>query len=240
MKQVPASRQDARLVAVITARCSSRRLPGKVLRSVQARPMLAHTLERLRSVKRIDEVVIATSVDRSDDAVAEFAAESGAVCWRGSLEDVLGRIHEAADAHDADAVIRISGDSPLIDPVIVSTAIALFTEGQAELVTNVFPRTFPKGQSVEILSRTALKRLAAEATEGTDREHVTLYAYAHPERFIITNFSAACPRPELQLSVDTEADMELANKLMALSRVRLRFPTVEELINLVDAMSEAS
>jgi spore coat polysaccharide biosynthesis protein SpsF len=234
------SRHEAKLVAIVTARRSSRRFPGKVLQSLHERPMLAHTVERLRSVLRIDEVVIATSTDPSDDPVAQFAAAWGVLCWRGALEDVLGRIREAAAAHGANAVMRISGDSPLIDPAIIREAIALFLSGEAEFVTNVFPRSFPKGQSVEIFSRAALERLAAEANEAADREHVTTYAYAHPERFAIHNFSAARPRPELQLSVDNETDMELAAALIAASSRRPGFPTVGELIDLVDAMPGAT
>jgi len=199
--------------------------------------MLTHTLARLRSIERIDEVVIATSTDPSDDPVSELTAAWGVVCWRGSLEDVLGRIREAAAGRRADAVIRISGDSPLIDPTIIREAIALFIAGGADLVTNVFPRSYPKGQSVEILSRAVLERLADEATEPADREHITTYAYAHPERFAIRNFAATRPRPEMQLSVDTEADMERAAALIAAWKPRAGFPTVGELIDLVDTMS---
>jgi spore coat polysaccharide biosynthesis protein SpsF len=228
--------KEPKVVAVVTARSSSRRLPGKVLRPLQNRPMIAHTIKRLLSVERVDEVMIATSTDPTDDAIAEFATVLGVVCWRGALEDVLGRIQEASTARSADAVVRISGDSPLIDPAIIRRAIALFLSCDADLITNVFPRSFPRGQSVEVLSRAALERLAAEATEASDREHVTTYAYAHPERFAIRNFVAERPRPELQLSVDTESDMAVVSALIATLGERAEFPTVGELIDLVDAI----
>jgi spore coat polysaccharide biosynthesis protein SpsF len=229
------SPEHTRIAAVVTARCSSHRLPGKVLHPLHKRPMLAHTIERLRSIARIDVIVLATSTAKSDDAVVRFAAEWGVRCWRGPLDDVLGRIRGAAEACAADAVIRISGDSPLIDPAVVRRAVDLFQAGGGELVTNVFPRSFPKGQSVEILTRAALERLAAETIEAAHREHVTTYAYAHPERFSIRNFSAEHPRPELQLSVDTADDMELVDALLGAWKGS-GFPTVAELVAMVDAL----
>jgi spore coat polysaccharide biosynthesis protein SpsF len=226
-----------RFVAVVPARLSSQRLPGKVLRSLHRRPVLAHVVDRLRSVQRIDAIVIATSAETADDPTAAFAESTGAMCWRGSLSDVLGRTRDAAIANEADAIVRVSGDSPLIDPQLIRTAIELFSEGGAELVTNVFPRSFPKGQSVEVLSKAILERLVVEASEADDREHVTRYAYMHPERYRIRNFSAKNPRPELQLSVDTLADLHQANALVAVCGDTGRFPTVDQLISVADELA---
>jgi spore coat polysaccharide biosynthesis protein SpsF len=228
--------KEPRLVAVVAARHSSRRLPGKVLRPLLGRPLLAHAVERLQSVDRLDAIVIATSAERSDDAVAAFAETHGVRCWRGALDDVLGRLRDAAAACQGDAVVRISGDSPLIDPAIVATAVELYLEGTADIVTNVFPRSFPRGQSVEVLSRHALERLAAEATETADREHVTRYAYLHHDDFVIRNFSAARPRPELQLSVDTAEDLLRAAALLEATHGTGRFASVERLVELADAL----
>lgn len=226
-----------RVVAVVTARRSSRRLPGKVLIPLHGRPMLAFTLERLQSVDRLDEILIATSTDRSDDPVAAFARAQGTHCWRGPLDDVLGRVHGAATGCSADAVVRISADSPLIDPAVVRTAVELYCDQAPDLVTNVHPRSFPKGQSVEVLSLSALERLAREATQPSDREHVTSYAYSHSERFDIRNFCAMRPRPELQMSVDTATDLERAAALLSASNGG--FPTVDRLIDLVDELYPA-
>lgn len=226
-----------RLVAVITARLSSQRLPGKVLRSLQGRPLLAHVVDRLRSVERIDQILVATSLEPTDDAVAAFAESAGLICRRGSLADVLARVRDAATAQQADAILRISGDSPLIDPQLIRRAIDLFGCGGADIVTNVSPRSFPKGQSVEILSSAALERLAREASEAEDREHVTKFAYAHPEGYIIRNFSAKNPRPELQLSVDTPADLQRASALMFACGSAGHFPTVDQLVSFADALA---
>jgi spore coat polysaccharide biosynthesis protein SpsF len=199
--------------------------------------MLSYTIDRLRSVDCLDEVVIATSTDSSDDPVVAFAEGFGVSCWRGDLEDVLGRVRGAATAQGADAVVRISGDSPLVDPAIIQTAIELFLDDAPDLVTNVFPRSFPKGQSVEIFSRAALERLHVEAAQPEDREHVTRYAYIQHDRFKIRNFSASRPRPELQLSVDTPDDLKRVAALIAACQGTTDFPTVDRLIELADAMA---
>jgi spore coat polysaccharide biosynthesis protein SpsF len=224
-----------KLIAVVPARLSSARLPGKVLQPLCGHPMLFHTIERLRSVGHLDQVVIATSTAPTDDPIVTFAEKYGVYCWRGPLNDVLKRIWEVAVALNAEAVVRVSGDSPLIDPALVRTAIDLFLEHRPNLMTNVFPRSFPKGQSVEILSRSCLDRLNMEAQDAADREHVTRYAYARPDRYIIENFTAVQPRPDLQLSVDTQEDLEQADALLTATRAMSGFPTVEWLIELTDA-----
>lgn len=235
----PTVRGNLKFVSVVTARRTSRRLPGKVLQLINGRPMLSYTIERLSSVKRLDAIVIATSTDSSDDPVMAFAERSGVACWRGELNDVLGRVRSAAAAHAADAVVRISGDSPLLDPALVRLAIDRFSEGTTDLVTNVFPRSYPKGQSIEILSREALERLDTEAVEPEDREHVTRYAYSHPDRFTISNFSSPRPRPDLQLSVDTPADLERVTALIAACSDAPEFPGVDRLIELADEIVAA-
>src|SRR6185312_7877584 len=109
---------------------------------------------------------------------------------------------KAAKAAGFDALVRVNGDSPLLDPALVAEGVALFRAGGADLVTNVRPRSFPKGQSVEVIAVAALAAAMAETRDPADREHVTPFLYAHPERFRIRNFAAPRPRPDLQLSVD--------------------------------------
>jgi spore coat polysaccharide biosynthesis protein SpsF len=191
-------------------------------------------------VDRLDNVVVATSTNSSDDPIVAFAEGLDFSYWRGDLEDVLGRVRGAAIAHDADAILRISGDSPLIDTAIIETAIKLFLQEAPDLVTNVFPRSFPKGQSVEILSRAALERLHVETVLPEDREHVTRYAYMHADRFKIRNFTALRPRPELQLSVDTPEDFKRMAALIAACQGTPDFPTIDRLIDLADTLAAVS
>jgi spore coat polysaccharide biosynthesis protein SpsF len=211
-------------------------LPGKVLLPMLGRPMLAHLLDRLRTIDALAGIVVATSLLPSDNPVAEFARAERVDVWRGALDDVLGRVAGAAAANRASAVVRISGDSPLLDPRIVRHAIELFGKVPADLVTNVFPRSFPRGQSVEVLSREALDRVAGEAIADEDREHVTRFLYAHPDRFTIVNFRHQPPRPELQLSVDSREDFYRAEELLRATGHVAPFPTVDRLIAEANAM----
>jgi spore coat polysaccharide biosynthesis protein SpsF (cytidylyltransferase family) len=158
---------------------SSERLPGKSCRRWRATDA-RRLLERLHTVAEAERIIVATSDRPQDAAVAEFAASAGVATFRGPLDDVLARFVGAADAYGLDALVRVSGDSPLLDPGLVSAALRLFAEGGWDLVTNVQLRTFPRGQSVETIAVAALRRVAADTQHPADREHVTPCLYANP------------------------------------------------------------
>ena len=170
------------------------------------RPSLGFLIEALSHAARLDAVVVATSTDPSDDATAAFAIAQGIPCHRGSLDDVAHRLLEAGEKHRADAVVRINGDSPFMDPKLIDHAVDLFQEASVDVVTNVRPRTFPKGQSIEVIALTALRRAVANMSTPAEREHVTPYLYAHPEEYAIRSFVTADRRPEVQLSIDHAED----------------------------------
>jgi spore coat polysaccharide biosynthesis protein SpsF (cytidylyltransferase family) len=176
---------------------TSRRLPGKTLVPLAGRPALAWLLERLEHAAGLDAVVVATSDDPSDDAIARFCAERGTACTRGPLEDVAARVLAAARATGLDALVRVSADSPLLDQALVTRGAALMRAHEADLVTNVRPRTFPPGQSVEVMRTDAL------AAAPGDPEHVTGTLY---ERGRVVRFAADPPRTEPALTLDTPAD----------------------------------
>ncbi|MCA1999825.1 MAG: NTP transferase domain-containing protein [Hyphomicrobiales bacterium] len=203
-----------RVVAIVQARWSSARLPGKVVRVLAGRPLLGHLLGRLRRVNGLDGIAIATSDAPSDDPVAAFAAREGIPCHRGPLEDVATRMLGAARASGADAFVRISGDSPLLDPDIVAQALRLFGDARPDLVSNVVRRTFPKGQSVEIVRVETFARLLPRFGAGEDREHVTPFLYRNPNLCRIVGFEREPPAGEVQLSIDTEEDFEAVERLI--------------------------
>jgi spore coat polysaccharide biosynthesis protein SpsF len=201
------------LTAVIQARASSVRLPGKVLREVRGKPLLQYLVERLRHAASLDRLVLATSDDPSDDAVAALGSKLGLSVVRGPLDDVVGRFLLAATRCGLRALVRVNGDSPLLDPALVDRAVELFEAGGVDLVTNTFPRSFPKGQSVEVISVAALERAAA-SHDPEDREHVTRFFYRHPEQFRIANFTRTAYAGDLQLSVDTADDLRSFERLL--------------------------
>jgi spore coat polysaccharide biosynthesis protein SpsF len=193
---------------VVQARMSSTRLPGKVLQPLAGRPVLSYLLERLARARTPDETIVATSDEPEDDPIARLAGELGVHVHRGPLLDVAGRFGQVAERFELDALARVSGDSPLLDPAIVDRAVELFRAGDWELVTNVFPRSFPVGQSVEVLARGALERVLADTAGDADaREHVTRHIYFNPAGFRIQNFRHERDESAVRLAVDSREDL---------------------------------
>jgi spore coat polysaccharide biosynthesis protein SpsF len=190
-------------------------MPGKALRAIRGRTQLGHVVDRVRRCRTIDGLWIATSTDPDDDAIAEFSRTEAVELYRGALDDVAGRLLNAAVAAQADALVRISADSPLIDPAIVDRAVELYRRQRPELVSNVVRRTFPKGQSVEVVAVPALKCAVEAMTTPGEREHVTPWFYANPTRVRIVGFESANPRPQMQLSVDTLEDLQRVEAILA-------------------------
>lgn len=204
-----------RVIGVIQARFSSRRLPGKILLELRNRPSLDYLVESLRHAALIDGIVLATSTDPSDDATAAFAAERRVSCHRGPLQHVALRLLRAAEEHRAEAIVRVSGDSPLMDPVVVDQAVKLFRGGRTDVATNVRPRSFPKGQSVEVIAVRALRRAVPQMASAEEREHVTTHLYAHPDEYSISSFLAAEHRPEVNLCIDDAEDLARCTAILA-------------------------
>lgn len=185
--------------------------------------MLDWLLDRVQQVEPVRTIVVATSSRADDDEIAQYAESRRLSCFRGSLDDVLSRFEGVADEYELDAMVRVSADSPFLDPAVVREAIHVFERSDADLVTNVFPRSFPKGQSVEVITRKAIKR-ANELATSADREHVTSHFYAYPDRYRILNFVSRQPLSEIQMSVDTTEDFALAEKMfLAMTRPHLDY-----------------
>jgi len=199
----------ASFAILIFARLDSRRLPGKTLTPLLGRPLLGRVIDRLRRIDRPAKLIVATSDRSIDDPIASFAGAEGVGVFRGALDDVAQRARDCARAHGLDAIIRISADSPFIDPQIVDMVAARFARGDVDLATNVFPRSFPPGISVEALATNALRQVIELTNDPADREHVTRYLYAHPDRFRIANVAAPDQRYHgVSLTVDTPDDLQ--------------------------------
>jgi spore coat polysaccharide biosynthesis protein SpsF len=184
---------------------NSQRLPGKVLREIEGKPLLEYLLERLERCTRLDAIVVATSTDPGDDPIAAVCEQRSTACYRGALDDVAGRFLGAIDAHAFDAFVRVSGDSPLLDQRLVDQAVDQLADH--DLVTNVFPRTFPPGQSVEVVRSDVFRATYGRIREPEDIEHVTSFFYRHADEFAICAFAAGRTLPPIQLTVDTEEQL---------------------------------
>jgi spore coat polysaccharide biosynthesis protein SpsF len=210
-------RRDADVAVVVQARMSSTRLPGKVLEELHdGRRTLDLVIERLRRARELDAIVLATSDEPSDDPVVQRAGELGVAVVRGPLADVLERYRLAAAQIGPEAVVRITGDCPLVDPGLVDHLVHTWRSGRADYVANVFePRSFPKGLDIEVVSTSALLTAAAEATDPADREHVTPFIRSRPERFAGQGLWLTPAHPEIRLTLDTPADLAALRALLA-------------------------
>lgn len=176
---------------VIQARMSSARLPGKVLRPINDRPILGHVAMRCAQIVGQNNVVIATSQDTSDDPVAEFSHQNGFAAYRGPLEDVYARFVGALQTFDVTHFIRVCADSPFLDPALIEAAITLSRSYDVDLITNVYPRSYPKGQSVELVRKSTFLDPSYAALPEFSSEHITKGFYQNMDQFDVVNFS--CP-----------------------------------------------
>jgi spore coat polysaccharide biosynthesis protein SpsF len=192
---------------------SSARLPSKALRDVGGRPLLARVIDRLRiAADNLDcAMIVATSTEADDDAIADLATTEHAEIYRGPLDDVAARTLAAARTFGLDTIVRISGDSPFISPSVIATAVNISKSDVPDLTTNVYPRTFPRGMSVEVIKTETLRKILEAPVSDLEREHVTKAFYDRPDDFSITNFTS--PHGDLSainLTVDTANDLEKA------------------------------
>jgi spore coat polysaccharide biosynthesis protein SpsF len=205
---------DSDPIAVVQARMSSTRLPGKTLAEVGGQPMLALLLGRLSRARHVSEIVVATSTDPIDDPVARVAAELGIRIGRGPRDDVLARFLLIVGAR-AGPVVRITGDCPLIDPWVVDATVECFlaTPGCA-YASNIEPRSFPDGLDVEVVDADALRAIGREPLATVDREHVTSAIRIDPERFPTASLSQPENLGELRWTVDEPADLDFVRAVI--------------------------
>lgn len=195
---------------IVQARMTSTRLPGKVLKTVMNKPLLAYQIERLKRVQHADGIVLAITTNAADDVLERFAEEQGVTCFRGSELDVLGRYYNAALSVGAQTVVRVTSDCPLIEPAIVDRIIQTFRcSADVDYVSNTLTRTYPRGLDVECFSFAALKRAYLEAAEDYQREHVTPYIYQNKEHFRVLEVLSEVDYSSYRWTVDTDEDYQL-------------------------------
>lgn len=203
-----------KVVAIIQARIGSTRLPGKVMRDLCGKTILAHDIERVKQSKLIDEIIIATTESKNDDIIVAEALNNGVKIYRGSEEDVLSRYYEAAIENNADVVVRITSDCPLLDPLLIDEVIKFFLDKQYDILTNagadLSMRTYPRGLDVEVFSYDILKEANENAKQNYQREHVTPYIYEHGKVYYYKN---KVDYSKYRWTVDTVEDFKLIEEV---------------------------
>jgi glutamate-1-semialdehyde 2,1-aminomutase len=215
-------------VAIVQARMGSTRFPNKVMRPVCGVPLIGLLLERLSKARRVDQIVLATSIDARNDSLASYAESIGYPVFRGSESDVLDRYYRAARHFAADVVVRVTGDCPLLDPNIVDGVIELFERSSADYAANVSPPTFPDGLDVEVMSFAALERAWGEELSARQREHVTPYI-RESDRYKRVNLANAVDESKERWTVDEPEDLAVIKRVFEEFRPRRDFAWTEVL-----------
>ena len=192
----------------VQARMSSKRFPGKVLAPFNGIPILTCVIERVSKVIQSDRVVVLTSTDQSDDPLVCYVQNIGISVHRGALENVFDRFQSCLREYPCSWFFRICADSPLLDNVVLRTMLNYNDRSNVDLLTNVFPRTFPKGQSVEMLNADTFARIDPQGLTSEQREHITKVYYEKPEKFEIVNIESSDKKlANINFSVDTIEDL---------------------------------
>jgi len=203
------------ITAILQARMTSSRLPGKVLEPILGLPMLLRQIERIRKASRLDEIIVATSDQPSDDVIVQAVSSADVDCFRGSLDDVLDRIYQAAKASSPDHIVRLTGDCPLTDPEVIDDLVHQHLKENNDYTSNIVERSYPDGIDVEIMKSSALDQAWKNATRLSDREHVTPYLYRNPKLFSIGVMRCKQDLAELRWTVDNARDLSLIREIFA-------------------------
>lgn len=209
---------------------SSSRLPGKVLADISGKPMIVHVIERARSAKTLDQVVLATTTAKEDDPLADLCFQIDIPVFRGDQTDVLDRYYQAAFQFSGEIIVRLTGDCPLLDPHVIDQVVMAFKEKPYDYVSNTLTVTYPDGLDTEVFSFEVLQRAWREARLPSEREHVTPYIYKHPELFRLNNVFNQVDLSHLRWTVDEAADLEFVRALYTRLPVDFRMQDVVSLL----------
>jgi len=226
---------NQKIVATIEARMTSSRLPGKVLFDLQGKTVLGHIIERLRRSKYIDQVVVATTVNETDDPIIELCNQLDCKYYRGSEDDVLDRVLKTAQSVNGDIIVEITGDCPVIDWRHVDHLIELFYSDKYDYAANIIKRTFPRGFDTQVFPTKILEDVWKSTEDPKDREHVSFYIYTHPEKYLLGNWEAPknIHHPELEITLDTKEDYELIKHIYDILYTKNNDFSAEDVVELL-------
>lgn len=230
-------------VAIIQARMGSTRLPGKIMRRVCGKSILAHVIERVKDSESLDDIIVATTTNVSDDEIVAECEKNDWHFFRGSESHVLERYYKAASSYHADVIVRITSDCPLFDPQILSEMLHFFrnqidTGKNLDYLSNVIVRTFPRGLDAEIFTFAALEKAYQNASTDQDREHVTSYIYKNPELFVMDNFKSERNLSEYRWTLDVEEDFRLIEAIYSDLYKKNKLFTTQEVLDLLKEKPE--
>lgn len=226
-------------LVILQARMSSTRLPGKVLAIINDKPMIFWQIQRIKESKSIDELIVATSTDQSDDALVEFLELNGVLVERGPIDDVYGRFMRVLNRLEVgQTIVRLTADCPFVMSELIDKMIARFETSDIDYLSNAIEPTFPDGLDIEIVSRSALIKLGGYPLSIAEREHVTLGLRNRPSEFKIENFSQDFDLSQLRWTVDYEGDLKFARSVYAEFRGQEAKFSYSDLLKILEAKPE--
>jgi len=200
-------------ICIIQVRLGSIRLPGKVLKKIGDKCLLEYEIDRVKQAKKIDKIVIATTLSPEDEKIEELCDRVGVDCFRGSENDVLGRYFQCAQKYsEYENIIRITGDCPLIDPAVIDQIVEIFEKNNCDYASNVEVETFPDGMDAEVFKKSTLGEAAEKAKLASEREHVTPYIRKNAK--LKMNLTSEVDFSEFRLTVDNQEDFEVIDFLI--------------------------
>jgi len=205
-----------KVVIINQARMTSTRLPKKVMKEVLGKPLLEYQIERLQRVKLADQIVVATTINDTDQLIIDLCDRLSISSYRGSEDDVLARYHGAAIEYQADVVVRVTSDCPVIDPQVIDQVIQFYIDAypKYDYVSNCLGRTYPRGMDTEVFSFKSLDEAFHQATTQPDREHVTPFINLQSNRYSLGQVNYFENRSEHRWTVDTLEDFELIKRII--------------------------
>ncbi|MDZ5632389.1 glycosyltransferase family protein [Janthinobacterium sp. GMG1] len=226
------------ILAILQARVSSSRLPGKVLKPLLGEPMLLRQIERLRDVRQIDHLLVATSRESSDDAIEALCLANNIACFRGDLNDVLERFHQAAQTFSPEHIVRLTADCPLTDPALIDEVIAFYLAGDYDYVSNCVEATYPDGLDVEIFRAPCLDDAWREARLPSQREHVTPFIHQQAQRYKVGVYRSARDLSHLRWTVDEPKDFELVSMIYEALYCENKCFSMQDVLSLLERRPE--
>jgi spore coat polysaccharide biosynthesis protein SpsF len=202
------------VICIIQARYSSKRLLGKVLKKICGLNILQRVINQVKKSKKISKIIVATSEHKTDKKIINFCNKNKINCITGSLNNVFKRFYSIIVHEQCKSFVRISADSPLLDYSLIDKAITLFGNHKYDIVTNVFPRTFPKGFSVEVINSKIILNFLLKIKKKRHQEHLTSFFYDNYKKFKIKNFSNKINYSNINLSVDNLSDFQRVKKIL--------------------------
>ena len=220
------------MLCIVQARMSSRRLPGKVLMKIQGKTLIERVIERVSKSKYVTKIIVATSKHNTDIPLRKLCFKKKIECYAGNLASVAHRFGEVLKKFDSKSFLRISADSPFIDPQLIDKCLIKFNSTNCDIVTNIFPRTFPKGQSIEVIKSSVFKKNLPKMKKKTYLEHVTKFFYENKNNFKINTIINNENYSKFNMCVDTVYDIRKARiiykKIPHLSNRKISWKTIIE------------